>query len=59
VLLSSTSPCVWPVLQLNGQTIGDGTPGEVFQRLLTAWSDLVNVNIQAQAERFAQRSTDW
>ncbi len=59
VLLCSTSPCVWPVLRLNGQPIGNGLPGETFQRLLTAWSDLVGVNIRAQAERFAPRSTDW
>lgn len=59
VLLCSTSPCIWPVLRLNGQRIGDGRPGEMFQRLLICWSDLVGVNIQAQAERFAQRSTDW
>jgi branched-subunit amino acid aminotransferase/4-amino-4-deoxychorismate lyase len=59
VLLCSTSPCVWPVLRLNGQPVGNGMPGETFRRLLTAWSDLVGVDIQAQAERFAQRSTDW
>jgi branched-subunit amino acid aminotransferase/4-amino-4-deoxychorismate lyase len=59
VLLCSTSPCVWPVLRLNGQTIGRGTPGETLQRLLTAWSELAGLNIQSQAERFAQRSTDW
>lgn len=59
VLLSSTSPCVWPVLRLNGQAIGDGQPGEVVQQLLGAWSELVGIGIQAQAERFAQRSTDW
>ena len=59
VLLCSTSPCAWPVLRLNGQPVGQGVPGETFQRLLTAWSDLVGVNIQAQAERFAPRSTDW
>jgi len=59
VLLCSTSPCVWPVLRLNGQPVGSGTPGEMLQRLLMAWSDLVGINIQAQAERFAQRSTDW
>jgi branched-subunit amino acid aminotransferase/4-amino-4-deoxychorismate lyase len=59
VLLCSTSPCVWPVLRLNGQTIGGGTPGEIFQSLLTAWSELTGVNIQLQAERFAQRSADW
>lgn len=58
VLLCSTSPCVWPVLRLNGQPIGAGKPGETFQRLLTAWSELTGVNIQSQAERFAQRA-DW
>jgi len=59
VLLCSTSPCVWPVLRLNGQAVSEGVPGAMFQRLLTAWSDLVGVNIQAQAERFAPRATDW
>jgi branched-subunit amino acid aminotransferase/4-amino-4-deoxychorismate lyase len=59
VLLCSTSPCIWPVLRLNGQMVGSGMPGETFQKLLTAWSDLVGVNIQTQAERFAPRSTDW
>lgn len=59
VLLCSTSPCVWPVLRLNRQTVGNGTPGETFRSLLSAWSELVGLNIQAQAERFAQRATDW
>ena len=59
VLLCSTSPCVWPVLRFNGQAVGGGKPGEVFQRLLTAWSEVVGVDIQGQAERFAQRPTDW
>lgn len=59
VLLCSTSPCVWPVLRLNRQTVGNGTPGETFRSLLSAWSELVGLNIQAQAERFAQRSSDW
>lgn len=59
VLLCSTSPCVWPVVRLNGQPIGNGTPGETVQRLLAAWSELVGLNIQSQAERFAQRPTDW
>ena len=47
------------MLRLNGQPIGGGMPGETFQSLLTAWSELTGVNIQSQAERFAQRSTDW
>ncbi len=53
VLLCSTSPCVWPVLQLNGQSIGRGTPSEVFQRLMAAWCAEVGLDIVAQAKRAA------
>ncbi len=55
VLLCSTSPCVWPVVQLNGVPIADGQPGPVFRRLLGAWGELVGLDIVAQARRFAQR----
>ena len=51
VLLTSTSPCVHPVTVINDQPIANGRPGPVFQRLLTAWSDRVGVNIQQQAEQ--------
>lgn len=53
VLLCSTSPCVWPVLRINGQTIGTGSPGEVFGRLIAAWSKHVGIDIVAQAKRHA------
>jgi len=55
VLLCSTSPCVWSVTRLNGQPIGDGTPGPISQRLREAWSRMVGVDIEAQAKRFAKR----
>lgn len=55
VMLCSTSPCVWPVLDVDGRAIGKGRPGETFERLLAAWSDLVNVDIKTQAKRFATR----
>jgi branched-chain amino acid aminotransferase len=57
VLLCSTSPCVWPVVRFNSLPIGDGTPGKTFQELLKAWSHLVGLDIQAQAERFATANT--
>jgi branched-subunit amino acid aminotransferase/4-amino-4-deoxychorismate lyase len=56
VMLCSTSPCVWPVVSLNGQAVGGGRPGKVFRRLLAAWSELVGVDIQRQAERLAKRN---
>jgi len=55
VMLCSTSPCVWPVTSLDGQTIASGQPGEMFQNLLAAWSDMVGVDISAQADRYATR----
>ena len=55
VLLTSTSPCVWPVLRLNGQPIGNGQPGPVGRQLLAAWGQLVGVDIAAQSARFVQR----
>ena len=55
ILLCSTSPCVWPVRRLNGQRAGRGASGPVFQRLLSAWSELVGLDIAAQAQQFADR----
>jgi branched-chain amino acid aminotransferase len=54
-MLCSTSPCVWPVTELDGQPIGGGKPGPLCARLLAAWSDRVGVDIPAQAARFAHR----
>jgi branched-chain amino acid aminotransferase len=51
VLLCSTSPCTWPVLRVNGHTIGSGAPGETFHRLIAAWSAHVGIDIVAQAKR--------
>jgi branched-subunit amino acid aminotransferase/4-amino-4-deoxychorismate lyase len=55
VLLCSTSPCVWSVTRLNGKPIADGKPGLVCQRLRSAWSELVGLDIEAQATKFAKR----
>jgi branched-subunit amino acid aminotransferase/4-amino-4-deoxychorismate lyase len=55
VMLCSTSPCVWPVVDVNGHTIGEGRAGKMVGKLLAAWSDTVGVDIQAQAKRFAAR----
>jgi branched-chain amino acid aminotransferase len=54
-LLCSTSPCLWPVTRLNGQPIADGKPGPIFQRLREAWNQMVGLDIEAQARRFAAR----
>ncbi len=56
VLLCSTSPCILPVTQFDGQPVGNGKPGEVYSQLLAKWSELVQVKIAAQAAHFAVRS---
>ncbi|MGE0757098.1 MAG: aminotransferase class IV [Pirellulaceae bacterium] len=53
--LSSTSPCLLPVVSVDGQTLGDGLPGPIFRRTIAAWSELVGCDIVGQAQRFAQR----
>lgn len=53
--LTSTSPCLIPCTRLDGRPIGTGQPGPVFARLLAAWSRHVQVDIAAQAKRFAAR----
>jgi len=55
VLLTSTSPCVLPVVRFNGRAIGRGEPGPVHQRLLEAWGREVGVDIVQQAMRFSER----
>lgn len=48
-MLSSTPYSLLPVTRVNGTPIGSGTPGPAYRRLLAAWSDLVGVDIEAQA----------
>jgi branched-chain amino acid aminotransferase len=55
VFLSSTSPCLLPVVTVDGEQIGSGVPGQIFHRMITAWSRLVDLDIVAQATRFTNR----
>lgn len=55
VLLTSTSPCVLPVVRFNGKPIAAGEPGPIHERLLAAWSRLVGLDIRNQARRFLVR----
>lgn len=47
-LLTSTPYCLMPVTRINGAPIGDGRPGPIFRRLLTAWSRDVGLDIEQQ-----------
>lgn len=52
VFLTSTSPCLLPCVSWNGQPIGTGKPGPLYERLLTEWSARVGIDIRAQAEKY-------
>ena len=53
VLLTSTSICVLPVVSIDGQPVGDATPGPMYRQLLAAWSEQVGVDVARQARQFA------
>lgn len=52
---SSTPYGVLPVTRINGLSIGDGKPGPVFQKIISAWGDLVGLDIRQQMRRGAER----
>jgi branched-subunit amino acid aminotransferase/4-amino-4-deoxychorismate lyase len=56
-LLTSTSICVLPIIECNGRPIGSGKPGPTYRELLSAWNNLVALDIAAQARRYATRNT--
>lgn len=55
VYLTSTSPCVLPVIRCDDIIFGSGRPGPVFASLLQSWSDRVGRDIRQQALDFFNR----
>ncbi|MBX3014187.1 MAG: aminotransferase class IV [Caldilineaceae bacterium] len=47
---TSTPYCIMPATKFNGLPVGDGQVGSVTKQLLHAWSELVGVDIIAQAQ---------
>jgi branched-chain amino acid aminotransferase len=50
MFFTSTPYCIMPATKFNGLPVGDGRVGPVTKRLLEAWSELVGLDIVAQAE---------
>jgi branched-chain amino acid aminotransferase len=50
---SSTPYCLLPVTKFDGKTVGAGEPGPIFRRLLSAWSKLVNCEIDVDMRKIA------
>ncbi|MCC7084137.1 MAG: aminotransferase class IV [Pirellulales bacterium] len=53
--ITSTPNCLLPVTRFNGEAVGHGRRGDVFQSLISAWNELVGLDIAEQARRFANR----
>jgi branched-chain amino acid aminotransferase len=46
--LTTTPYCLAPCTKINNSPIGDGKPGPWFRKMITAWSERVDLNIEAQ-----------
>ncbi|MFQ5762526.1 MAG: aminotransferase class IV [Candidatus Bathyarchaeia archaeon] len=52
--ITFTGPGVLPMTHVDKRIIGDGKPGSVTKRLLTAWSKLAGLDVVDQAMRYAR-----
>ena len=50
---TATTFAVMPCTRINGLPIGDGKPGPLTRKLIAAWSELVGLDIVAQADEYA------
>lgn len=49
MFFTSTPYCIMPATKFNNLTVGDGKVGPITKRLLEAWSEMVGLDIVAQA----------
>jgi len=56
---TSTTVCMVPITRFDMRPVGDGAPGPVYQKLLTAWSEEVGVDIPGQAREYAKIVDTW
>ncbi|MBM80495.1 MAG: branched-chain amino acid aminotransferase [Planctomycetaceae bacterium] len=59
IFCTSTSYGLVHAVTFEGQQVGDGKPGPVFQRLTSAWKEHVGLDFVAQAHDYALRLPDW
>ena len=52
---TATTFAVMPCTRVNGLPIGEGKPGSLTRRLIAAWSEMVGVDIVAQADAYARK----
>jgi len=56
---TGTSFCMLPITHFNFRPLGDGIPGAIYRKLLSAWSEEVGVDIAGQAREYAELARTW
>lgn len=56
--MTGTPFCMLPVTSLDGQAIGTGKPGKMFEKLITKWGDNVNMDIVKQIQDWNKTELD-
>lgn len=50
-LTSSTAYCLMPVTRYGDDPVSDGVPGPIFKKMITAWGQIVGVDIIQQSQQ--------
>lgn len=59
IWLTSTPFAMIPISRFDFRTVGEGKPGPVYTRVLSAWSEEVGVDIAKQAQEYAGLMQTW
>ena len=59
IFCTATTYALVHATTFEGQTIGDGKPGQIFNQLLEAWKQTVGIDFVAQACDYAERLPAW
>ena len=59
IFCTATTYALVHATTFEGQTIGDGKPGPIFNQLLKAWKQSVGIDFVAQACDYAERLPAW
>ncbi|MBP90760.1 MAG: branched-chain amino acid aminotransferase [Planctomycetaceae bacterium] len=59
IFCTATTFALVHAVRFEGQAIGDGKLGPIFQRLMAAWKELAGIDFVAQAQDYAKLLPEW
>ncbi|MBM4002483.1 MAG: branched-chain amino acid aminotransferase [Planctomycetes bacterium] len=59
IFCTATTYAMVHATSFEGQTVGDGSPGPMFKRLIETWKLFAGVDFVSQARHYAERLTLW